>query len=163
MKCIPGVTSASDNPVIRLLEDLKISDTGSMDDDGKAVLLDQLLVLCSCDSKKSSEFTSVAVRNGGIAILCSLCSGLHGRGSEKSLVLALCNLNALLKGFAFMTSNSLISDIINSFFISINENSKCSFLPCFYLSRTLVFSCYCKPYIFVFVCSLLYLTFMFNT
>ncbi|KMZ73426.1 putative Armadillo repeat-containing protein [Zostera marina] len=97
VKCIPGVTSASDNPVIRLLEDLKISDTGSMDDDGKAVLLDQLLVLCSCDSKKSSEFTSVAVRNGGIAILCSLCSGLHGRGSEKSLVLALCNLHTLLK------------------------------------------------------------------
>lgn len=103
MKCIPGVTSAGDDPVIRLLEDLKISDTSSIDDDGKAVLLDQLLLLCSPNSEKSTEFTSVAVRNGGIAILCSLCSGLRGRGSEKSLVLALCNLRALLKGFSFVT------------------------------------------------------------
>lgn len=96
--CVPGVNSAKDNPVLQCLDRLKqvISDVkGPMsenDYDEMVLLLDKLSELCCIEG---SGNVAIGVRNGGVELLCSLCSKLQ-IGWEQVVVLAFKAIASLL-------------------------------------------------------------------
>lgn len=104
VKCIPGVTSAENDPVVRTLDALKnifsFNFEGRMNDVHDvtaelvelAELLDKLYDLCCVEG---SNNPSIATKNGGVELLTSLCDFLHGR-SLKLLVSALRTLSSII-------------------------------------------------------------------
>ncbi|KAL5858035.1 hypothetical protein ACOSQ3_005493 [Xanthoceras sorbifolium] len=75
VKCVPGETSVSDNPLIQSLERLKQLDSNSNDqisndDLSEAVgLFDKLIELCGCDGSGNA---AIATKNGGVESLSSI-------------------------------------------------------------------------------------------
>ncbi|XP_010268566.1 PREDICTED: armadillo repeat-containing protein 6 isoform X2 [Nelumbo nucifera] len=128
--CIPGVSSVKDNPVFQSLDALKEinskyrdgddepSTTGfsEKDLDDMVSLLDKLSELCSIEG---SGNVSIATRNGGVELVCSICSKLQN-GHGRSLVSALKTLTSLLHDFqsreTFQKSSGpkIVVDILNS-------------------------------------------------
>ncbi|KAL5992673.1 hypothetical protein ACLOJK_013592 [Asimina triloba] len=117
VKCIPGVTGTNDNPAIQTLEglkgmagyllssqnndkpsEMKASDQkinkldGAIDLEQMIELLDKLYILCSIEG---SSDRSVVTRNGGVELVTTICSALHGR-HEQPLVSALKTLSIIL-------------------------------------------------------------------
>ncbi|KAK9287173.1 hypothetical protein L1049_015584 [Liquidambar formosana] len=96
--CVPGVDSVKDNPVIQCLDRLKQLDSNSKDrthekDNEEMVeLFDKLIELCCVEESGNA---AIAVRNGGVELVCSLCSKIQ-IGYERLLVLALKAMASLL-------------------------------------------------------------------
>ncbi|OAY81973.1 armadillo repeat-containing protein 6 [Ananas comosus] len=103
VKCIPGVTSVKDNPVIQTIDRLKsiitslVSSESSDSPDEKVdeivELLDKLCELCSAEG---SDGASIVTRNGGVELLTKLCSSLDVK-SERALVSTLKSLNSIIR------------------------------------------------------------------
>ncbi|CAL1389400.1 unnamed protein product [Linum trigynum] len=99
VKCVPGEGSVGDNPVIKCIERLnalKSNPGGEIvgnDLDEMAGLLRQLIEECSAEG---SGNVAVAVRNGGVETITSLCSKIPIRSSEQILVLAFIALALLI-------------------------------------------------------------------
>ncbi|KAF2316624.1 hypothetical protein GH714_041965 [Hevea brasiliensis] len=89
--CVPGESSAKDNPVIHCLERLNElesipKDRISGDEmDEMAGLFDKLTELCSVEGSGNA---AIAVKNGGVELVCSICSKIP-IGSKQVLVSAL--------------------------------------------------------------------------
>lgn len=101
VKCIPGVSSTKDNPIIQTLDKLKdvTSSLGSSKSNitnGQEMseLLDKLYGLCSVDG---SDNATIATRNGGVELLTRICSSLNVK-IEGLLVSALKALSSILVG-----------------------------------------------------------------
>ncbi|KAJ8500693.1 hypothetical protein OPV22_011245 [Ensete ventricosum] len=99
VKCIPGVSSTKDNPVIQTLDKLKdvTSSLGSSksnitNDQEMVELLDKLYALCSVEG---SDNATIATRNGGVELLTRICSSLNVK-IERLLVSALKALSSIL-------------------------------------------------------------------
>ncbi|KAJ4963310.1 hypothetical protein NE237_023249 [Protea cynaroides] len=106
VKCIPGVSSIKDDPVVQSLDRLKEITSKLKDQDYEPstaafsgeVLdditkhLDKLGDLCSTPGSGNA---SIAVRNGGVELVCSICSKIRA-GCERSLVSALNAMASLL-------------------------------------------------------------------
>ncbi|KAK8930921.1 hypothetical protein KSP39_PZI016701 [Platanthera zijinensis] len=104
VKCIPGVTSAENDPIVQTLDGLKnifsFKFEGRMTDVHGATLelaelaglLDKLYELCCVEGSNNA---SIATKNGGVELLTSLCDFLHGR-SSKPLVSALRTLSSII-------------------------------------------------------------------
>ncbi|THU57745.1 hypothetical protein C4D60_Mb03t06740 [Musa balbisiana] len=99
VKCIPGVSSTKDNPIIQTLDKLKdvTSSLGSSKSNitngqEMAELLDKLYGLCSVDG---SDNATIATRNGGVELLTRICSSLNVK-IEGLLVSALKALSSIL-------------------------------------------------------------------
>uniref|UniRef100_A0A1D1XXS1 Armadillo repeat-containing protein 6 n=1 Tax=Anthurium amnicola TaxID=1678845 RepID=A0A1D1XXS1_9ARAE len=100
VKCIPGTGAKDDDPVLQVLHALnkmvaagppRQSSLGEM-----VQLLDRLRDLCSCGGVRGgAENASIAVRNGAVEMLCSLCSSLD-IGEERALLAALKALRSIL-------------------------------------------------------------------
>lgn len=77
--CIPGESSLKDNPIIQCLDRLKQlnsnleSQIGDKDCDEAAELFDKLSELCRVEGSGNA---AIAVRNGGVELVCSVCSQL---------------------------------------------------------------------------------------
>ncbi|XP_042495677.1 armadillo repeat-containing protein 6 [Macadamia integrifolia] len=108
VKCIPGVSSLKDDPVIQSLDkvkeitsklrdqDYEPSTTGfnGEDLDEIAKYFDKLSDLCS---SPGSGNASIAARNGGVELVCSICSKIRA-GCERPLVSALTAMASFLYG-----------------------------------------------------------------
>ncbi|XP_068640990.1 uncharacterized protein [Aristolochia californica] len=149
VKCIPGVTSVKDNPVIQSLDGLRsiasklvacqpqledenvptISDEAKVnaikpteDLDELVLLLDKLYAECCIET---SANTSIATRNGGVEVVTALCSALS-EGFERPLVSALKTLAAFLhdlqstETFRQSDGPKIVVTILNAY--SQNEN-----------------------------------------
>ncbi|WOL19981.1 armadillo repeat-containing protein 6 [Canna indica] len=103
IKCIPGVSSTKDNPVIQTLDKLKgvVSSLGSSkwntatkDPNSQELvkLIDTLYGLCSIEGSDNATITS---RNGGVELLTSICSSLDVE-FETPLTLSLKALSSIL-------------------------------------------------------------------
>lgn len=93
VKCIPGVNSVKNNPVVQSLDRLSvISKTLNETTDLEEMieLLNKLYDLCSAEG---SENASIATRNGGVEVLTSICSSAR---SEKALVSSLRALSSII-------------------------------------------------------------------
>lgn len=102
VKCVPGVANAKDDPVLQAVDALKeILATGLPHKSslGEVVrLLDRLTDLCSSGGGGSGhENASIAVRNGAVELLCSVCSSLES-AEENALASALKALSSVLCG-----------------------------------------------------------------
>ncbi|KAI0494820.1 hypothetical protein KFK09_024963 [Dendrobium nobile] len=105
VKCVPGVTSAKDDPVVKLLDGLRTSFLSKLegrmavapdeiaDLEEMAGMLGKLYDLCSVEG---SENAAIARKNGGVELLTSLCGLLYGR-LEMPLVTALRVLSSILQ------------------------------------------------------------------
>ncbi|GMP48339.1 hypothetical protein CsSME_00015725 [Camellia sinensis var. sinensis] len=89
--CVPGEGSVKDNPVIQSLDRLKQLNSDSTDRIGDQndvdeviVLLDKLADLCSIEGSGNA---AIAMKNGGLELVCSVCLKLRG-GSDRGLVSA---------------------------------------------------------------------------
>ncbi|KAI8014341.1 Armadillo repeat-containing protein 6 [Camellia lanceoleosa] len=103
--CVPGEGSVKDNPVIQSLDRLKQLNSDSTDRIGDQndvdeviVLLDKLADLCSIEGSGNA---AIAMKNGGLELVCSVCLKLRG-GSDRGLV------------SAFETIASLLHDVQSS-------------------------------------------------
>ncbi|XXG86548.1 hypothetical protein AAC387_Pa11g1419 [Persea americana] len=134
--CIPGVTSANDNPVIQSLDGLRdiaatflstndqkadmISTTTDLE--GMVELLDKVYALCSIEGSGNA---SVATRNGGVELLTSICSALDVE-CERPLVAALKTLSSFLhdlqsrETFRQSRGPKIVVDILNGCNQNIN-------------------------------------------
>lgn len=98
--CLPGEGGAKDNPVIQSLDALKHLDSDLNDEISKRDLnellefLDKLTELCG---DQGSGNAAIATRNGGVELLCSICSKIRS-GWEQLLISALKALASLLHG-----------------------------------------------------------------
>ncbi|KAG2705479.1 hypothetical protein I3760_05G055400 [Carya illinoinensis] len=96
--CLPGEGSVKDNPVIQSLVALKQLDSDLKDEISKKGLndllefLDKLTELCG---DQGSGNAAIATRNGGVELLCSICSKIRS-GCEQVLISALRALVSLL-------------------------------------------------------------------
>lgn len=103
MRCVPGEGSARDNPLVQSLERLKQLDGDSKDRisdkdvDEMVVLFDRMSELCG--SNEESGNASIALRNGGLELLCSLCSKIPS-DCERAVASALKTMVFLLQGTA---------------------------------------------------------------
>ncbi|KAL8238253.1 hypothetical protein R6Q59_019334 [Mikania micrantha] len=87
---LPGET----NPVIQSLDRIKASDlTDEAVIDEVIGLLDVLIAMCRVEGSGNA---AIATRNGGIELMCSVCSKLSSGGRHSALVLALEALAAFL-------------------------------------------------------------------
>ncbi|KAH0451989.1 hypothetical protein IEQ34_019288 [Dendrobium chrysotoxum] len=105
VKCVPGVTSAKDDPVVQLLDGLRTNflsklegrKAGAHDEiadlEEMAGMLDKLYDLCSVEG---SDNAAIARKNGGVELLTSLCGLLYGR-LERPLVTAFRVLSSILQ------------------------------------------------------------------
>ncbi|KGN43949.1 armadillo repeat-containing protein 6 [Cucumis sativus] len=123
VRCVPGEGSARDNPLIQSLERLKQLDGDSKDKisdqfvDEIVVLFDRISDLCG--STQESGNASIALRNGGLELLCSLCYKIPSDcepavvSSLKTMVLLLQDLHSTE---IFRNSNGprIVMDILNS-------------------------------------------------
>ncbi|KAG9450832.1 hypothetical protein H6P81_010797 [Aristolochia fimbriata] len=149
VKCIPGVTSLQDNPLIQSLdglrsiasrlaackpqlEDVKSATGPSVakinvvrpeeDLDELVLLLENLYAACSTEA---SENSAIALKNGGIEVVTALCSVLS-EGFERPLVSALKTLAALLhdlqsaETFRQSDGPKIVAAILNTY--NQNEN-----------------------------------------
>ncbi|KAF3435360.1 hypothetical protein FNV43_RR22449 [Rhamnella rubrinervis] len=119
--CVPGEGSVKDNPVLVCLDRLKQLDDSSKDPsmdknlDEMEELLDKLTELCGA---QGSGNAAIATRNGGVELLCSICSKI-GIGCERALVSALKAMAALVHDLqsaeTFRTSGgaSIVVGILN--------------------------------------------------
>ncbi|KAM7250711.1 hypothetical protein ACFE04_022594 [Oxalis oulophora] len=80
--CVPGESNVSDNPVMQCLTRLnQLNDSSSINRFTTEIveLLDKLSKLCSGEGNSgSSSNVAIANRNGGIQLVCSLCSKTTG-------------------------------------------------------------------------------------
>ncbi|KAK1313385.1 hypothetical protein QJS10_CPA06g02124 [Acorus calamus] len=92
VKCVPGTAT---HPVIRALEELEKAKAGDVVDNLESVsaLLDELCTLCL--NGGSDGDVAIATRNGGVELICSICSSLDPR-HERPLVAAFKVLASLL-------------------------------------------------------------------
>lgn len=97
---LPGEGGVKDNPVIQSLVALKQLDLDLKDEISKKDLndllefLDKLTELCG---DQESGNAAIATRNGGVELLCSICSKIRS-GCEQVLISALRALVSLLHG-----------------------------------------------------------------
>ncbi|KAF3435364.1 hypothetical protein FNV43_RR22453 [Rhamnella rubrinervis] len=123
--CVPGEGSVKDNPVLVCLDRLKQLDDSSKDQsmdknlDEMEELLDKLTELCGA---QGSGNAAIATRNGGVELLCSICSEI-GIGCERALVSALKAMAALLHDLqsaeTFRTSASTGNEILKESFMEL--------------------------------------------
>ncbi|KAF9622689.1 hypothetical protein IFM89_032610 [Coptis chinensis] len=107
--CIPGVTSVNDNPVIQCLDQLKeLVDHNDSNLKEIVNVLDNLCNLCSVQD--SSSNVSIAMRNGGLDLLISICSKFKLR--QRVLV------------SAFKAMSVLITDIQSTEIFRKNDGPK---------------------------------------
>lgn len=98
--CVPGEGSTKDNPVIHCLDRLKELESISKDRicgdsvDEMAGLFGKVVELCSIEGSGSA---AIAVKNGGVELVCSICSKIP-MGSKQVLVSALKTLALFLYG-----------------------------------------------------------------
>ncbi|MQM02967.1 hypothetical protein Taro_035735, partial [Colocasia esculenta] len=102
VKCIPGVTRAKDDPVLQTLDSLKKTVAAGAPRlstlDEMVQLVERLRDLCSSSrGGTGSENSSIAVRNGAVELLCSICSLLDVE-EEHALASALKALSTVLRG-----------------------------------------------------------------
>lgn len=102
VKCIPGLNSVKDNPVIQSLDELKNiaarltgqgADANETADLEMVALLNKLRDLCSAEG---SDSASIATRNGAVELLSSICAALRFT-PEKPLVSALKAMASILR------------------------------------------------------------------
>ncbi|KAL9370955.1 hypothetical protein Peur_036095 [Populus x canadensis] len=91
--CVPGEGNVRENPVIKCLERLEELGFDNNGSNEMAGLFDQLAGLFS--GVEGSGNVSIGVRNGGVELVCSICSNIP-IGSEKVLVSALETLALLI-------------------------------------------------------------------
>ncbi|KAL7002780.1 hypothetical protein U1Q18_003937 [Sarracenia purpurea var. burkii] len=103
VRSVPGDGTLKDNPVIQSLDRLKQFNCDWTDRIGDQidvaemiVLLDKLTDLCSIEGSGNA---AIATRNGGIELVCSVCSKLLG-GCDQGLVSALKTMASLLHGMS---------------------------------------------------------------
>lgn len=101
IKCIPGVSSTRDNPLIQILDKLKdvassVSNTSKDNAEAEEIveLLDKFYGLCSVEGTENS---TIASRNGGVELLTRICSTFDVK-FETTLVLAMKALSSILHG-----------------------------------------------------------------
>jgi hypothetical protein len=100
--CVPGEGGVKENPVIQCVDRLKQLDSDLRDQISKKYLdeivelLEKLTELCG---DQGSGNVAIATRNGGVELLCSMCSKFRN-GCEQVLVSALKTLASLLLGIA---------------------------------------------------------------
>lgn len=98
VKCVPGVSSVVDNPVIHSLDRLRKLNSDTKDQfsdkdlEEVAELLDKLHDLCSAEGLGN---VAIAARNGGVELVCSIFQKLRC-DCERSLVSALRTMALLL-------------------------------------------------------------------
>ncbi|KAG6470020.1 hypothetical protein ZIOFF_070980 [Zingiber officinale] len=99
IKCIPGVSSTRDNPLIQILDKLKdvaFSTSNTSKDNAEVEeiveLLDKFYGLCSVEG---TENATIASRNGGVELLTRICSSFDVQ-FETTLVLAMKALSSIL-------------------------------------------------------------------
>ncbi|KAH7865499.1 hypothetical protein Vadar_007458 [Vaccinium darrowii] len=122
---LSGIVTCKEDPVIQSLDRLKQLNSNWTDrigKDGDEVmdLLDKLTELCSAEGSGNA---AIGTRNGGIELVCSVCSKLRG-GSDQGLVSGLKTLASLLhdvqSGDTFQRSGgpkmvmAILSDISQS-------------------------------------------------
>ncbi|XP_059443781.1 uncharacterized protein LOC132175752 [Corylus avellana] len=96
--CVPGEGDVKENPVIQCVDRLKQLDSDLKDQISKKYLdeivelLEKLTELCVV---QGSGNVAIATRNGGVELLCSICSKIRN-GCEQVLVSALKTLASLL-------------------------------------------------------------------
>ncbi|KAL6270314.1 hypothetical protein ACE6H2_027225 [Prunus campanulata] len=92
--CVPGEGSVKDNPVIHCLDRLNQLNAGPSNqiDDETVELLNKLTELCNSEGSGNA---AIASRNGGVEIICSICSKVP-KGCEHAIVSALKALAFLL-------------------------------------------------------------------
>lgn len=123
VRCVPGEGSARDNPLVQSLERLKQLDGDSKDRisdeyvEEMVVLFDRISELCG--SKEESGNASIALRNGGLELLCSLCYKIPS-DCERAVASALKTMVLLLQDLhsteIFRKSNGpkIVMDILNN-------------------------------------------------
>ncbi|CAA7395814.1 unnamed protein product [Spirodela intermedia] len=135
VKCVPGVASAKDDPVLQAVDALKemlASGLPQKSNMGEVVrLLDRLSDLCSSGGGGSGhENASIAVRNGAVELLCSACSSLEN-AEENALVSALKALSCVIcdirstEIFQCNHGPKLIMQILNRYGQSVNLLDSC--------------------------------------
>lgn len=114
--CVPGESSVQDNPVMKLLEDLKkiLANLESEVVERELQQLTPLLLNLAnlCDPKGNGNGTdaektladadananaAIAARNGGVELVTSICGKVSGCGNDEVIVSALQALTALLR------------------------------------------------------------------
>ena len=103
---MPGEAAAAEvSPVVRLLDELKASHSASggsgQDLDGLVSLIDELRGLCC--SGEGSENAAIAVWNGGVEALVTLCGSVRIAQEERLLVSALKALSSVLRGMTLVS------------------------------------------------------------
>ncbi|PIA46448.1 hypothetical protein AQUCO_01500175v1 [Aquilegia coerulea] len=117
--CIPGVSSVNDNPVIQCLDRLKEIDLNDSTMKEMTELLDKLCDLCS---EEGSGNQSIAIRNGGLDLVISICSKIKVTNNEHehALVSALKAMACLIydlqstEAFRKNDGTKIVVDILNS-------------------------------------------------
>ncbi|KAB2634411.1 armadillo repeat-containing protein 6 [Pyrus ussuriensis x Pyrus communis] len=92
--CVPGEGSVKDNPVLQCLDRLSQLNSSPNSQIGDEVvdLLDKLTELCKAEGSGNA---AIASRNGGVEIVCSICSKIE-IGCERAVFLGLRALASLL-------------------------------------------------------------------
>lgn len=105
VKCVPGVTSAKDDPVMQLLDGLRSIFLSELEGRKAGVLdesvdleeltgmLDKLYDLCRVEG---SDNAAIATKNGGVELLTSLCGFFYGR-LERPLISTFRALSSILQ------------------------------------------------------------------
>ncbi|THG20869.1 hypothetical protein TEA_024089 [Camellia sinensis var. sinensis] len=119
--CVPGEGSVKDNPVIQSLDRLKQLNSDSTDRIGDQndvdeviVLLDKLADLCSIEGSGNA---AIAMKNGGLELVCSVCLKLRG-GSDRGLVSAFEAIASLLHGHVDSVDRNIAVAVILRSFVS---------------------------------------------
>lgn len=101
--CVPGEGSVNDNPVIQCLDKLKQLEACSKDqnlDENLDFIEESFVKLAELCGEEGSDNVAIAIRNGALELICSLCSKIqieHGG----ALASALKAMAALLHGMEF--------------------------------------------------------------
>lgn len=94
--CVPGSGSVGDNPVIQCLDRLKQLDSDSPGLREVVEVFEKLIELCSIEGLGNA---AIATRNGGVEVVCSVCSKIRvGCDGDSVLVSGLKAMASLLHG-----------------------------------------------------------------
>lgn len=92
--CVPGDGSVGDNPVIQSLDRLKQLDSDRGGFGEMVEVFDKLTELCSIEGSGNA---AIATRNGGVEVVCSVCSKIRvGCEGDSVLVSGLTTMASLL-------------------------------------------------------------------
>jgi len=95
--CVPG--EATNNPLLQCLDSLKKLDSGDLD--GEAAEMSGLFNKLANLLSEETANPAIAVKNGGVQLVCSLCSKLP-TGSHQALAPGFTALALMLHGMSSM-------------------------------------------------------------